>query len=65
MDQKFTMGILLYRQEQQWKRNGVDIPRQTLLNWVVDNALMWLFPIWLLMKQYLLKQDIIKRTRLR
>jgi transposase len=60
MDQKFTMGIPLYRQEQQWKRNGVDISRQTLSNWVVGNALMWLFPIWLLMKQYLLKQDIIK-----
>lgn len=59
MDQKYTMGIPLYRQEQQWHRSGVQISRQTLSNWVVDNANWWLAPLWQRMKETLLQQDII------
>lgn len=60
MDQKYSMGIPLYRQEQQWLRSGVKISRQTLSNWVVDNAHRWLDPLWQRMKEYLKQLDIIQ-----
>nr|WP_257197785.1 IS66 family transposase [Acetivibrio clariflavus] len=27
------MGSPLYRQEQEWKQNGIEISRQTMSNW--------------------------------
>lgn len=35
MTKKFVEGMPLYRQEQQFTRNGVQLSRQTLANWVV------------------------------
>ena len=44
--QKFVMGIPLYRQEQEWERNGVLISRQTMSNWLIRCAENWLKPIY-------------------
>ena len=35
IDQKYTSGMPLYRQEQQFKRNGLDLSRQNLANWMI------------------------------
>ncbi len=38
MTQKFCMGVPLYRQEQDWARQGVKLSRQTMSNWVLRAA---------------------------
>jgi len=44
--QKFIMGIPLYRQEQEWERNGILLSRQTMSNWLIRCAGDWLKPIY-------------------
>ena len=38
MDQKFTMGIPLYRLEQSFERLGIGLSRQTMANWMIKGA---------------------------
>ena len=38
MVQKFVMGSPLYRQEQEWNRQGVKLSRQTMSNWILRAA---------------------------
>ena len=38
MNQKFTNAIPLYRQEQEFKRMGVNLTRQTMANWMIKGA---------------------------
>jgi len=33
--QKFVMGSPLYRQEQEWNRQGLMLSRQTMSNWLI------------------------------
>jgi transposase len=33
--QKFVMASPLYRQEQEWARNGIPLSRQTMSNWLL------------------------------
>ena len=42
MTQKFVVASPLYRQEQEWKRAGVELSRQTMSNWVLTAARDWL-----------------------
>lgn len=42
MGKKYVEGMPLYRQEQQFARQGLDLSRQTLANWVVRGATQWL-----------------------
>ncbi len=42
MGKKYVEGMPLYRQEQQFARQGVALSRQTLANWVVTGAHRWL-----------------------
>jgi len=42
MTQKYVMCAPLYRQEQDWKRQGVALSRQTMANWVIKCAEDWL-----------------------
>ena len=44
MTQKYVDGIPLYRQEQIWKRDGIELSRATLANWVIQGA-NWLKPL--------------------
>ena len=46
MTQKFVMGVPLYRQEQEWKRNGINLTRQTLSNWFIRCAEDYLEPVY-------------------
>jgi len=56
--QKFVMGVPLYRQEQEWLRKGVLLPRQTLANWLISVAECWLFLIVDELKRRLLLQTV-------
>jgi transposase len=57
MSQKFVEGSPLYRQEQNFKRQGQEISRQTMANWMLKGA-NWLEPIYAAMKERLLAGDI-------
>ncbi|MCL2549206.1 MAG: IS66 family transposase [Symbiobacteriaceae bacterium] len=53
MVQKYAMHVPLYRQEQDWKRQGVNLSRQTMANWVIHCAEDWLQPVYDRMKKLL------------
>jgi hypothetical protein len=57
--QKYGMGIPLYRQEQDWNRNGVLLSRQTLSNWLIRAAQDWLVPIYNRLRERLLARDVL------
>ena len=59
MTQKFVMGVPLYRQEQDWKRRGILLSRQTMSNWVIKAAEDWLEPIYDRLREILLTYDVI------
>jgi transposase len=46
MTQKFEMGSPLYRQEQEWNRNGIMLSRQTMSNWLIKATEDWLEPVY-------------------
>lgn len=57
--QKFVMGVPLYRQEQEWKRAGVDLSRQTMSNWLLKTSRDWLEPVYDALRALLLKRDVL------
>ena len=46
MVQKYCMGSPLYRQEQEWARQGVKLSRQTMSNWILRAMEDWLRPVY-------------------
>ncbi|MCO7128373.1 IS66 family transposase [Sporolactobacillus shoreicorticis] len=59
MCQKYLDAQPLYRQEQQFKRLGVALSRQTMANWLLYGANHWLQLIYNRMKAKLVQQDIL------
>lgn len=59
MTQKFVMGIPLYRQEQDWKRQGILLSRQTMSNWLIRCAEDWLEPVYDALKKQLLEHKVL------
>ena len=57
--QKFVMGSPLYRQEQEWNRQGLMISRQTMSNWLVRCSDDWLKPIYEELHRLLLLRDLL------
>lgn len=57
--QKFMMGSPLYRQEQEWKQNGILLSRQTMANWLVKSSNDWLEPLYEKMRQKLLEHEVL------
>lgn len=55
MTQKFVMGTPLYRQEQEWKRQGIKLSRQTMSNWMLKCTEDWLEPIYAALRENMLK----------
>lgn len=53
---KFVEGMPLYRQAQQFERQGVRLSRQTMANWVLAGADKWLSKVYDRMREELLKQ---------
>ncbi|MCY0898540.1 MAG: transposase [Firmicutes bacterium] len=60
LHQQCTEHLPLYRQEQEWARLGIPLSRQTLANWVIYAAQTWLKPVYAVLKQTLVAQDIIQ-----
>ena len=59
MTQKFALGIPLYRQEQELNRSGIMLSRQTMSNWILNSADMWLKPIYEELHRQLLQREIL------
>lgn len=57
--QKFMMASPLYRQEQEWKQNGIQLSRQTMSNWLIKASTDWLEPIYEEMKFRLCGHDVL------
>lgn len=58
MNQKYVKGMPLYRQEQEFKRLGVEISRQNLCNWMIKGAAL-LAPLYDAMKKELLSSELL------
>ncbi len=56
---KYADALPLYRQEQIWKREGVDLKRGTMANWVIQTAGKYLRPFSDRFLEELLKQSVI------
>lgn len=59
MQRKYVDAVPLYRQEQQFKKYGLMLSRQTLANWMIKSANDWLRPMYHLMHQELLKKEVL------
>ena len=59
MTKKYVDGVPLARQEKIWARQGVELSRATLANWVIQCTQSWLKPLYKHMKQQLLTQSVI------
>ena len=57
--QKFMMASPLYRQEQEWKQNGILLSRQTMSNWLLKASEEWLEPIYEEMKRRLCEHEVL------
>lgn len=58
MNQKFTNAMPLYRQEQEFKRMGVNLSRQTMANWMIKGANL-LKPMYEEMRKELVSRSFI------
>ncbi len=59
MTQKFVMGVPLYRQEQEWNRNGIPLSRQTMSNWLIKCTEDYLVPIYDRLHEQLNRQEVL------
>lgn len=59
IDQKYNQALPLYRQEQLWKNNGVELSRQTLSNWILTGTEQWLLPVYNQLHQHLLEESVL------
>jgi transposase len=59
MTQKFVMGLPLYRQEQEMKRAGIMLSRQTMSNWLIRATEDWLEPIYDMLHEVLCVHDVL------
>ena len=59
MHQKFVMGAPIYRQEQELKRQGISLSRQTMSNWILRAAEDYLVPVYGQLHKELVKRDVL------
>ena len=59
MTQKFVMGSPLYRQEQEINRQGIQLSRQTMSNWILRATEDYLTPVYVQLHKELLKRDVL------
>ena len=57
--QKYVDGVPLVRQEKIWLRDGFELSRATMANWMIKVAEKWLKPLCKLMKKQLLEGSVI------
>lgn len=56
---KYTNAVPLYRQEQEFARNDVNISRQTMANWVITTAERYISLVYDRIKEELLRSPVI------
>ena len=59
MVQKYVMYSPLYRQEQEMKRAGLKLSRQTMSNWVLRASDLWLKPIYDELHKQLVRRTVL------
>ena len=59
MTQKFVMGSPLYRQEQKLNRQGIQLSRQTMSNWILRATEDYLAPVYQRLHEELLKREVL------
>lgn len=59
MTQKFVMGAPLYRQEQDFRRNGIYLSRQTMSNWLLKCSEDWLEPVYNALREILCAHEVL------
>ena len=59
MTQKFVMGSPLYRQEQEINRQGMQLSRQTMSNWILRATEDYLVPVYQSLHEELLKREVL------
>lgn len=59
MVQKFVMGSPIYRQEQEMKRMGITLSRQTMSNWVLRASEEYLTPVYERLHKELLTREVL------
>lgn len=57
--QKFCMSSPLYRQEQEWARQGVKLSQQTMSNWILRCAGDWLKSVYDELRQRLVRRSVL------
>jgi transposase len=59
LNSKYALALPLYRQEQEFKRNGVSLSRQTMSNWIITAHQRWFAGLFDLLHAELLKNEIL------
>ena len=59
MTQKFVMASPLYRQEQEWGRQGLKLSRQTMSSWVLWAEKNYLQPVYEQLHRQLVKREVL------
>jgi transposase len=59
MTQKFVSGVPLYGQEKEFSRNGIQLSRQTMSNWMLKSTEDWLKPIYAKLHDMLRQQEVL------
>lgn len=59
MKEKFINGVPLYRQEQEWKRLGLELSRATMANWVIAASKEWLIALKERMHSILIQENYV------
>ena len=58
-NQKYTLAIPLYRQEQELKRNDINLSRQTMANWLIHVSERLLAPVYVALKTLLVASEVL------
>lgn len=59
INQKFVMGVPLYRQEQEWSRQSIALSRQIMSNWLLKCTEDYLTPIYDRMHEQLIQHEVL------
>ena len=59
MTRKYVDGLPLARQEKVWKREGIELSRATMANWVIKCSEDWLKPVYRRMKHHLIEDSCV------
>ena len=59
MTQKYVTHTPLYRQEQEFIRQGIALSRQTMANWLIAASRDWLEPIYERLRRELMTNDVL------